>query len=211
MKYKPKLPNKFNDEFAYFCGLILGDGSLPLAKSKRPNGKYQKRHIIHFYCNSLNFIEKVYYPLFKKLFEVSPRIISIKRPKKNIMYNCSIESKEIYNFLNEKGLTLGKKAKIGKIPKIPKKYYPSLLAGLLDTNGGKKGNGFGLSTASNDFANFCVKIFKKFNMSHHSCPWNYKDYIYHQIYVHKKDFHKILKHIPLKNIEKIKYLNASVA
>ena len=44
MKYKPILPKRWNSNLAYIFGLLIGDGSLPKTKSKRPNGKFQKRY-----------------------------------------------------------------------------------------------------------------------------------------------------------------------
>ena len=214
MEYFIKKPKRNNKDLAYFCGLILGDGSLPDAYSKRPSGKYQKRYIIHFASEYLYFIKDVYKPLFIKLFGIKPRIIRTIKPNESILYLCTIESKKLYNFLNKDiGVNNGKKAKVAKVSRISKKNYLYLLAGLLDTDGGKKGNGFGLSTASKELANFCISIFKKLNLSFHSCPWYYNNHYYHQIYVHKRDFHKLLKYIPLRNIEKIRYLKsyASVA
>ena len=212
MLYKPKLPKTWNSDLAYFSGLILGDGSLPKATSRRPNGKVQIRYLIHFFCSSLEFLKKVYIPLFFRLFKLKPRLVSIKN-KKNALYNCTIESKELYLYLEKKGLTTGRKAKIADVPNLPKRLNIYLLAGLLDTDGGKKGSGFGLSTASEKLAQFCINLFKDLKFSYHSCPWFYKNHTYHQIYVHKKDFSKILKKIPLKNKEKLDfiYLYASVA
>ena len=207
MIYHPILPKKWNKNLAYLFGLLLGDGSLPKAKSIRPNGKYQTRYLIYFTCNSKKFLEEVYIPIFKKLFDLTPRI-ELKKNKINLLYEARIESKTIYEFLNKKGYIIGRKAKIAKIPNLPEKYYTHLLAGLLDTDGGKKGSGFGLSTSSNDLAEFCIKIFKDLDLPYHSCPWHYKEHVYHQIYISKKNMHKILKSIPLKNEKKIEYLNS---
>ena len=63
MKYEVKIPKKDNEELAYICGLMLGDGSLPEAYSKRPNGKYQKRYIIHFFSKHSYFTKEVYKPI----------------------------------------------------------------------------------------------------------------------------------------------------
>lgn len=212
MIYTPKLPKRWNKELAYVFGLLLGDGSLPVANSIRPNGKYQKRHIIFFVSNSKEFLEEIYIPLFKELFGLTLKTELVKN-KKNPLYVCRIESKRVYEFLKKKGFTIGRKAKIAKIPKMPKKYEIYLLAGLLDTDGGKKGNGFGLSTASKYLAAFCIKIFKKLELRHNSCPWFYKDHFYHQIYVPKLEMGKLLKAIPIKNKDKIKFIqdNAPVA
>ena len=207
MMYNATLPRKWNEDLAYIFGLLLGDGSLPITSSKRPNGKYQKRYLIYFISNSKEFLEKVYIPLFKRLFGIVPRAELVKN-KKNPLYNCRIESKKVYEFLEEKGFCIGRKAKIAKVPQLPEKFHINVLAGLLDTDGGKKGSGFGLSTASKHLAIFCVNIFKKLELSFHSCPWYYKEHFYHQIYVHKGDTQKILKSIPIKNIEKINFIKS---
>ncbi len=208
MLYVANLPKKWSENLAYLFGLLLGDGSLPIANSRRPNGKYQKRYLIYFISDSLEFLDKIYIPLFKKLFGLTPKSYLIKS-KKNPLFNCKIESKQVYGFLRKKGFCVGKKAKTAAIPKMPKKYEIYLLAGLLDTDGGKKGNGFGLSTASENLALFCIKIFKELKLSFHSCPWHYNSHTYHQIYAHKKSFRKLLKAIPLKNTAKIDFINSN--
>ena len=101
MLYKPNLPDFWNEDLAYFFGLILGDGSLPNAFSKRKNGTYQRRYIIQFSCNSINFIKKVYIPLFERLFNLTPRLV-IDDNKKNLLYVLIIESKILYLYLEKK-------------------------------------------------------------------------------------------------------------
>jgi len=210
MIHKPILPRRWNKDLAYIFGLLLGDGSLPVSATKRPLGRrqrFQKRHIIHFFSNSKEFIINTFIPCFYKLFHLTPRITLQKR--KSNLYCATIESKKLYTYLEKKGFTVGKKAKIARVPSsLPQKYYPELLAGLLDTDGGKKGNGFGLSTASRYLASFCIKMFEKFGLPYHSCPWRYKNHIYHQIYIGSKHMHKLLKAIPLENNEKVTFLKS---
>ena len=208
MIYNPNLPKYWNEDLAYLFGLLLGDGSLPVTKSKRKNGTYQKRYPIHFFCKDKAFTEGIYLPLFHRIFAIKPRIVRSVRKNKAVMYNGHIESKKIYEFLKAKGFTIGKKAKKAKVPPLPKKYKNYLLAGLLDTDGGKKGNGFGLSTASKYLASFCINMFKELNLPYHSCPWYYNNHIYHQIYIGKKYMHLILDHIPIQNIEKIEFIRS---
>lgn len=213
MLHKVELPNNWTEDLAYFCGLIIGDGSLPNAKSKRPNGKVQIRYSIQFFCMHLDFLKDTYQPLFIRLFNIKPAT-RIQKIVKNPVYNCRIESKQTYNFLKGLGITTGRKARIVTVPHMPKKYNYAFLAGLLDTDGGKKGSGFGFTTASPYLAQFCEKMFKKMKLSHHSCPWHYNNYVYHQIYIHKNDSHKLLKFVPLRQKEKIAFilsLSASVA
>jgi hypothetical protein len=207
MLNKAVFPKRWGEDLAYLFGLLLGDGSLPKTASKRTNGKFQNRYHIYFISNSADFCDKVYIPLFTELFGIKPRKELVKN-KLNLLYNCRIESKLIYQFLEEKGYIVGRKAKIAKIPKLPIKYYPHLLAGLLDTDGGKKGNGFGLSTASEHLASFCIETFKKLRIPFTSCPWHYNNHVYHQIYATRKNMQKILKAIPLRNLDKINFINS---
>jgi len=207
MMHEVDLPKKWSEELSYLFGLLLGDGSLPRTKSRRPNGKYQTRYSIQFFSNSLDFCQQVYVPLFEGLFNLKPRI-ELRKNKINPLYVCRIESKIIYLFLEKIGYITGRKAKIAKVPKIQKKYEAYLLAGLLDTDGGKKGNGFGLSTASENLALFCMKVYKKQNIPFHSCPWKYKEHTYHQIYTSKKDMAKLLKTIPIRNKDKITFIKS---
>ena len=89
---------------------------------------------------------------------------------------------------------------------MPLKYHPYFLAGLFDTDGGKKGSGFGLCTASKYLAMFCMDMFEKYDIPFHSCPWKYKDHVYHQIYTRKRDMWKVLKTFPIKHIDKINFI-----
>lgn len=210
MKYSVKLPRRCDKDLAYICGLITGDGSMPNAHCTRPNGELQKRHLIYMFSTSEQFLKEVYIPLFFGLFGVSPKI-KFQHKRNKVLYNCRIESMDIYSFLEANGMKTGKKAKVASVPKMVRNHRRHFLAGLLDTDGGKKGSGFGLSTASAELADFCISMFKEFGLSHHSCPWLHNGHVYHQIYVHKKDIPKILKYVPLKNKEKIDFINATVA
>ena len=207
---QPTLPSEWNEEFAYLFGLLLGDGTLPNFSSKRPpnyKNKYQKRHVICFISNSKQFIERVYNPCFCSVFGLNPNIIKRIRLNRNVIFWSRIESIMIYKFLEKWGFTTGKKARIASVPKtLPDNLSPFLLAGLLDTDGGKKANGFGLSTASEHLAKFCMKVFDQFDIPFHSCPWHKNNHTYHQIYTGRRTMHKILEHIPLRHPDKISFL-----
>lgn len=178
---------------------------MPITKSKRSNGKFQQRYHIYFISASDSFISQVYHPIFEKLFGLKPWVET--RIRKGVkLYISRIESKEVYEFLQRKGFTVGKKARIATVPKMPKKYRVDFLAGLFDTDGGKKGSGFGLCTASIHLANFCMSMFDEHNISYHSCPWKYKDHTYQQIYTKKRDMWKVLKTFPIKHTDKISFI-----
>ncbi len=208
MKYKPHLPQRWSNDLAYLFGLLIGDGSMPKTKSKRPNGKYQERYHIYFISASRDFIDSIYNPLFTSLFGLVPWT-EIRITKGVKLYISRIESKEVYEFLQKKGFTIGRKARIATVPKMPMKYHIYFLAGLFDTDGGKKGSGFGLCTASEFLALFCMEQFKKHNIPFHSCPWKYRDYIYQQVYTKKGDMWKVLKTFPIKHLDKIAFIESN--
>ena len=202
--------NKFkpNADFAYLYGLLIGDGSLPKANTIRPNGKKQSRYLIYFFSNSKDFVEEVYLPLFKKVFGLLPSYSLVKN-KKNPLYFVRIESLEVYNIFLKYGFKNGKKSFIAEIPEFfHSKLHKYFLAGLLDTDGGKKGNSFGLTTASQKLEIFFTNFLKTKNIPSHSCPWKYRDKIYYQTYVKRSEAWKLLKYVPLKNKEKINFINS---
>ncbi len=205
MKYKPRLPTKFSADLAYLCGLLIGDGSLPNRSFIHPTGRIQKRYEIVFISEKLDSIRNIYQPLFKNIFRLKPYITTVFVKNKKPNYRCRIESKEIYLYLTTNlKLSSGKKAKIAKVPPMPKEFELHFLAGLLDTDGGKKGSGFGLSTASPYLAKFAIKKFSELNINFKSCPWKFNNYTYHQIYVPKYSLQNFINFIPLRNKEKIK-------
>lgn len=208
MKYNVNLP-KWSNDLAYFCGLIVGDGSLPKGFSRRPNGNIQRRYEISFVSASLDFILNVYQPLFMNLFGIKPYIVRWKdRRKRKEMFYCRIESKTLYNFLVRKlGMICGRKARIASPLDMPEKYKVYFLAGLLDTDGGRKGSAFGFSTASKNLSDFVMESFLKLKLNPNYSIWNFKDYGYHQIRLNKKDSIKILNLIPLRNKEKIEFIS----
>ncbi len=88
------------------------------------------------------------------------------------------------------------------------KYKIYFLAGLLDTDGGKKASGFGFTTASICLSNFVNYMFSKLNFDFRYCPWKKKNHIYHQIYLNKKESINLLNVIPLKNKEKREFIRS---
>jgi len=125
-----KLPTLLTLKLAYETGVHIGDGSLPLFKS-RPN-----IYRIYYSGNSLNempFFRSVLKPLIKELYNKNVKVI--KRRKNE----CSIEfgSKAIFTFKNKVlGLPIGHKDRIS-IPSIilqDKKLMLNCLRGIADTD-----------------------------------------------------------------------------
>jgi hypothetical protein len=194
-RHTVKFP-KWSNDLAYFCGLIIGDGSLPKSHSKRPNGKAQIRYEISFVSESLDFILTVYRPLFERLFGIKPYVVRWKGKGKKEIFYCRVESINLYAFLTEKlGMISGRKARIASPISMPEKYKKFFLAGLLDTDGGKKGSGFGFSSASENLSNFVMESFQNLGLEPRHSLWNFNNYDYHQIWLNKRDSIKIQKSI----------------
>jgi hypothetical protein len=204
MKNNPALPATWSEDLAYLCGLLTGDGTLPNRVLKHKSGRLQRRYEIVFISEKLDFIKEVYQPIFKELFGIPPYITTDIKNRKKPKYMCRLESKILYNYLSDTlKLSSGKKARIAKVPPMPKELEIYFLAGLLDTDGGKKGSGFGFTTASPYLAEFVSQKFKELDFQFKSTPWKFKEYVYHQIYVPRKKLQNFDSLIPLRNKEKI--------
>jgi hypothetical protein len=212
MGHKPKLPATWSADLAYLCGLLIGDGTLPARTGKYASGRIQKRYEIAFISEKVDFIKEVYQPIFENIFGVKPYITKVTIGRKKPIFQCRIESKIIYLYLTGKlKLSSGKKARTAKVPTTPKEFEIYFLAGLLDTDGGKKGSGFGFTTASPYLAEFVINKFKELNLKFNSCPWTFNEYTYHQIYVPKTKLRNFLSLIPIRNNEKIETIRVLLA
>jgi len=125
------LPNELNEDLAYFCGVLAGDGSIGYREKK-------KEYCIKCVGNPKD--EQEYYnilikDLIKKLFNLD---IKPKFHDKKTTYGFSLYSKSILRYLTEFiGLPLGKKYDKLKIPEIfmnNKKLVKSFISGVADTD-----------------------------------------------------------------------------
>ena len=126
---KIKIP-EINEDLAYLCGILVGDGHIGIRKKKYEylvncggNPKDEKE-----------FYNKIVAPLFKKLFNivVSPKLMSTNR-----IYGVNIWSKNLVTFfLDDVGLTKSPKSNL----RIPKIFYRdtrllfAFIRGLSDTD-----------------------------------------------------------------------------
>lgn len=143
-KYKEcKVPNFIDEEFAYFLGVLMGDGHTD-----------KKNNEISISCNSKD-IEEI-----NKLV----KIINDKFGFEPIIKDCGtyivlrINRAEIVSFLEENGINKPNTEYL----RIPQKIYESkssvqcsFLSGLIDSDGcNKKGKGgYQITTVNKDFAN----------------------------------------------------------
>ena len=118
------LPKVINEDLAYLLGALHGDGSL------NKNKKY-----IHLTCDSYEYIKTTIAPLFKRLFNVSSTIRTIK--SKNDYYRIEIGSKVVHSFISMFAPIGKKKGKLEIPTEIirDKCLLRAYLTGLFDTDG----------------------------------------------------------------------------
>lgn len=146
---KVRLPSNTSPDLLYFIGVISGDGSLPRAHKGPDRWEYP----IEIEKANRVFLEEVYIPLTKKLFNLSLSLKSRKRANRQRTWTCKVGSKPLYRYLTRIcGLPEGKKGTRLRIPKIVKMLKPKeripYLTGLVDTDFGSLGRGMGITTAS---------------------------------------------------------------
>lgn len=146
---KVRLPSNISPDLLYFIGVISGDGSLPRAHKGPDRWEYP----IEIEKANRAFLEEVYIPLMKKLFNLSISLKSRKRANRQRTWTCKIGSKPLYRYLTRIcGLPEGKKGARLRIPKVVKMLKPKeripYLTGLVDTDFGSLGRGMGITTAS---------------------------------------------------------------
>lgn len=88
-------------DLAYSIGLIGGDGSLVIDEKRNDFS-------LHLVDQCLPFHEQVIFPIFERLFGISPRLSPMKTRWGNTTYRSRIREEEIVRFYLDIGLPLGK-------------------------------------------------------------------------------------------------------
>ncbi len=157
-----KIP-KINEDLAYLCGVLAGDGCISL----RPNKNEYSIHCGGNFANEVEFYDQVIVPLFKKLFDLD---VEAKYLGKN-SYGVKFCSKSLFKFLiNSVGLTPSPKNNL----MVPKVFYSddkllfSFIRGVFDTDFclDLKGGSYPVITGvskSREFLDEISKILEKFN------------------------------------------------
>jgi hypothetical protein len=151
-----KLPKIFDKDLSYLTGLILGDGCLPnIFRKKEKNFEYKT--IIT--SGDKIFIEKEILKMIKKVFE---KHTYCKINKKN-HFELELTNKTMFRFFTKIiKIHSGKKAINARIPKLifksSKEKQIAFLAGLIDSDIGKHGNGMGSTFRSELFVEDLVKL-----------------------------------------------------
>ncbi|HLC53107.1 MAG TPA: hypothetical protein VJK03_01050 [Candidatus Nanoarchaeia archaeon] len=125
------IPNLVDEDLAYFCGILAGDGSIRYQKEK---GQYEV-HCAGNPKDEKEFYNEIVVPLIKKLFNLDVKPKYLDKAK---IYGIDICSKNIVKYLNEFiGLPLGNKYDSLHIPKIfinDKIFVRNFICGLADTD-----------------------------------------------------------------------------
>ena len=152
-----KIPTKITKEFAYFLGLICGDGCITKSKN-------DKNYRVSFVSGD-DELGKKYLHIMKEVFDITNVSVGYKKNSSSKDIKCkyyNVNSKHLYKFLEKCGLSncgaLNKSIPY-VIKSSPKEYVCEFLKGLFDTDGfasfsGKKTNSImvGLSTSSKKMA-----------------------------------------------------------
>lgn len=173
-KYGPskltRIPLDIGENLAFFVGCIIGDGHLKRSKFQTTIELTNKKLI--------DYLSKICFNLFNRKFNVM--VVKLREGKKQSYHMC-MDSKAIYNLLNYVfEIPIGKKSHIVKIPYFilnsNKRIKIAFLKGLLATEGGKRGRGYGLSTASKNMQRDLEIIFKDVKIPILKDKWVHKKY-----------------------------------
>ncbi|MCH7850801.1 MAG: hypothetical protein IH845_04120 [Nanoarchaeota archaeon] len=190
-KYGPsketRIPLTLSKDLSIFVSMIIGDGHLKKSKKQITIELSDKKLIEYF--------KKICFKIFNREFNINP----VKpRPNKKQSWHIPIDSKAIYNLLNQVfEVPIGKKSHTVKVPKIikssKKEFKRAFLQGIMLTEGGKRRRGYGLSTASKTLWEDLQILFENIGIPIKNDKWLYKKYKkeYYGL-VFKKDFYPIL-------------------
>ena len=173
-KYGPSketiIPLTITEELAFLVAAIIGDGHLKRSK------KQISIELTNF--KLLKQIQRDCIILFNRKFNIN---LITQRPNRKQSWQIPMDSKAIYNLLNQTfEIQIGKKSHIVKVPEFiknsNKKIKKSFLQGIMLTEGGKRRRGYGLSTASKELQEGLVDLFANIKIPTTKDKWFYKKY-----------------------------------
>lgn len=192
-KKEVTIPLSLSKNLAYFVGVITGDGYLASI-----------RHRFGLHKANRQYLSTIYVPLAKNLFSLGVKIRNGKRS-----YHLFTRNKAIWLMLNKVfNIPKGRKSRIVRMPRIIKQasneIKKSYLAGLFDTDGGRRRGGYGFTTASEWMFKDTLELLRKLGFNPQSDCWVNKKYnrMYYGWKVAKKEETEFFQQIPLKNRKK---------
>lgn len=189
-----RIPSKLTEDLAYFIGVILGDGCIT-----------SKKYRIIIEKGNKKYMETTLKKLFADLFDLSLRIT----PYRNY-WRMQVRNKALWTYLNKVfEIPRGKKTEEIRVPNVIKKetlkIQNNFLAGVLDTDGGKRGRTFGFTSANKNFRDEIIEILNKNEIIPIRDKWYNKNYqkSYYGWRLKNKDISIFLNKIELRNDKKI--------
>lgn len=170
--HKVILPKKPSTELLYFCGAIIGDGSLPYSIYKKKN---ERKWRIIVEMTSIDYINDKLVPLTKNIFNVLPLTYEKQEKGKKNAIVMNINSKIIYRFLEKIiEIPVGKKSAKVEIPGfqfLSKELILNAISGILDTEGGTHMYTFGMSSNSKKLRDQIVEFLEELNFKMKTWDW----------------------------------------
>ncbi len=168
---KVRLPEALTRELSYFVGLVLTDGHIVHKHTLDRQNKMKGDFAVKLYT-SYEDEKKIIIRLIKELFGYTPLI----RPRKYgfnkpTNYEIIVSSKILTEFLmNEFQMPAGKKSSKIRVPKIfwGHKFFPDLLRGIIDGDGGAGTEGVGIYSSSKEFLTDIISILAKMKIKTHN-------------------------------------------
>ena len=197
-KGKIKVP-EFGSDFAYFLGVVLGDGHVK--GSFRKEG--YRRYLVTIKKKRTQYSEFVLPELIEKLFGVKPRIYFSWRKSEIISIN--LNSKVISEILTKLfDFAMGKKNDlvIAKAEEWPEDIKRHFVAGLFDTDGGVSSNSYAFCSSLERISRFVLDFLTQNGIECSVYRQHKGDFSWTLVYVKAKSKEKFLRLLPLKNSSK---------
>ncbi len=193
---------------AYLAGVIAGDGHI--SKGTKSKVDFSKDYRIVIDGINREYLKHVC-ALIKEVIKTKS-LVKTKKPafeRKQELFSFQFRNKSFYYFLTKDlGIPAGKKC---FSVSIPSQIFTSLdlqkafLAGLFDTDGGIRGSSIGFTSASEKLLDGTSQILYNLGISHKREVWLNKKYSqrYYGLKIAPQDIDKLLKNLPVRNMEKL--------
>lgn len=189
---------------AYLAGAIIGDGHISNAKKS----KNAVSHRISIQVADRDYAELI----LKKIKELVLTTTTIKvcqRPNRQPLYTVSVTNKSLYHFLvYSLRIPAGAKSRSVVVPERVKlasdEIKQCFLAGIFDTDGGKRGGTIGLTSASLKLVCDIQDLLLQFDiLSTFDVWWNRKyERFYYGLRLRRQSIDTFLRNVPFLDFAK---------
>lgn len=187
-----RIPEKPTLDLLYLCGIILGDGSLPITKKFQSDNLEYKLFIFSGDKENLIACQSIFINLFSKRGRVY-----FKQNDRGSSWVLELKGKTIYRFFkNIMKIPNGDKSGKAHIPQmiksLPSNFIVAFLAGMVDSDIGKHGHGMGATFKSKRIVQDLVEELGKLGILAKNYGFHYKNgmYIQHDFSIPKGEMKK---------------------